>query len=260
VPEYIFSYKGFSPTLHRLALLTGEKTSFKISRRFFDATIFCELPGNNLLFTGGVDLNCWTKRDCWNLNVTKEFSVVNKAPMLSARAGHCLVYFQGCVLAIGGLNTSKQIDNCERYLCSDNRWEPFDPLPRACGLMCAAVIEEANRVFVIGGSSFRGESYDFIQRLRLDELTWDLLEVKLPVPKQKIASFKVDEASIFVVLNKDLYEFKPGANSIVKLKQLSAYVEAYCGPNYFSNGVLYTSNTHGSPLQYSIGSLEIANA
>jgi hypothetical protein len=90
--------------------------------------------------------------------------------MHTARHSHAAVYHSQYVYVLGYIC-------CERYSCAGRRWEELPALPVASEGMSAVQVE--NSLYALGGN--RAGSYlDTVQKLSLDSLTWELMQLKLP--------------------------------------------------------------------------------
>eukprot|EP00359_Climacostomum_virens_P008217 CAMPEP_0204903850 /NCGR_PEP_ID=MMETSP1397-20131031/4519_1 /ASSEMBLY_ACC=CAM_ASM_000891 /TAXON_ID=49980 /ORGANISM="Climacostomum Climacostomum virens, Strain Stock W-24" /LENGTH=158 /DNA_ID=CAMNT_0052072555 /DNA_START=211 /DNA_END=684 /DNA_ORIENTATION=+ len=158
--------------------------------------------------------------------------------MLRERANHAVTYHDNYLYSIGGYDSSFYLRDCERFDVTLEKWEAFEPLPRACFCSSVIALEEPRCLYALGGG-IDLHGIDLIQRLKLDELRWDILELKLPDPSSYVACFKLDESQVYFVIDTNLYCFTPRANSIKSVKALSEVISSFNGPSYYSNGVLY---------------------
>jgi hypothetical protein len=95
--------------------------------------------------------------------------------MPTARSGHAAVYHWDHVYVLGGYNLTR-LAQCERYVCAQSRWQLLPPLPRPCSATNTVVLE--NSLYALGG--YADASIDMVQRLSLDRLTWELMQLRLP--------------------------------------------------------------------------------
>jgi hypothetical protein len=100
--------------------------------------------GGSLLITGGSREKDATNdlREVVRIDTRREFAVSKQPPMLSARHSHAAVYHTPHLYVLGGVNGSA-LSECERYVCTEKRWEALPPLPRACSLMSGVVVESS---------------------------------------------------------------------------------------------------------------------
>jgi hypothetical protein len=147
VPTFIYSNEYDSDQLHRTNLVTGVHSSHRVpSYRFKYGCCWSEVPGGSLLITGGA----WPAvREVVRINTRREFAVSHCAPMLTPRREHAAVYHSPLLYILGGGNDRSNLRECERYVCSENRWEALPPLPRACSGMSGVVVESC--LFALGG-------------------------------------------------------------------------------------------------------------
>jgi hypothetical protein len=127
---------------------------------------FCrwsELPGGSLLITGG---SYPAVREVVKIDTLREYAVCSQPPMHTARSHHAAVYHSQYLYVLG-------FWECERYSCAESRWEELPVLPVAGDFMSAVEVE--NCVYALGG-----QYRDTVQKLSLDSLTWELMQLKLP--------------------------------------------------------------------------------
>jgi hypothetical protein len=96
--------------------------------------------------------------------------------------------------------------------------------------MSAVVL--ANSLYALGGFAHQ-KSLDTVQRLTLDSLTWELMQLKLPQVASHFPCFKTD-TQVCLVIDKTLYSFSPLL--VKRIKTL-----AYMGrpTSYYSRVSLY---------------------
>jgi hypothetical protein len=172
VPTFIYSYKYNTEQLHRTSLVTGEHSNHPVpSYTFKDGCCVSDLPGGSLLITGGgypVAVREVVRID----TRSREFAVSHCASMLTPRSIHAAVYHTPHLYILGGRNDS-YLSECERYVCAENRWETLPPLPKACTHMSGVVVESC--LYALGGND--GSALDLVQKLSLENLTWELVGV-----------------------------------------------------------------------------------
>jgi hypothetical protein len=140
VPTFIYSYRHNTDQLHRTSLVTGEHSSHRVKSYTFK--YYCnwsEVPGGNLLITGGLDEGFSPVREVVRIDTRREFAVSHCTPMLTPRRGHAAVYHTPHLYILGGWNDS-YLSECERYVCAEKRWEALPPLPRACSATSVVVV------------------------------------------------------------------------------------------------------------------------
>jgi hypothetical protein len=223
-PHHTFLYSCSMSQLHRVNLLTGEQSSHEVPHyQFKGACRWSELPGGSLLITGG-KVDSTSVRDVVRVDVGT-FAVSPQPPMHTARYGHAAVYHSQYVYVLG-------FSKCERYSCAESRWEVLPALPLACYHMSGVEVE--NSVYALGGYSYRGEYLDSIQKLSLDSLTWELMQLKLPQVALSFPCFK-RETQVYLVIEKTLYSFTP--LEVKAVKTLDTHI--FCNSSYYSRGTLY---------------------
>jgi hypothetical protein len=107
-------------------------------------------------------------------------------------------------------------------------------------------------LYALGGHD--GSSYlDLVQKLSLDSLTWELMQLRLPHTGSHIPCFKVRDSEVYLVVNATLYSFT--GLEVRPLKTLTNFICDLIGASYYRNGTLYYSNDYGAVLSQEIGSL-----
>jgi hypothetical protein len=136
---------------------------------------------------------------------------------------------------MGGSNdVMMKLRECERYICSEDRWEVLGPLPKGCSILSGATLEMS--LYIIGGIERFPRSLDIIQKL-----TWEVLQVKLPSPDFGLTCFKVGRrpTQIYFIMNKQLYALQPQANQIRQVKAIEKEGIERCKLSYYTQGMLY---------------------
>jgi hypothetical protein len=171
-PTFFYSCEHNTNQLHRVNLLTGEQSKYKVPRYQFKG--YCrwsELPGGSLLITGGGD-----SRDVVKIDTLREYAASSQPPMHTARRSHAAVYHSQYVYVLGG-HGGVYLSECERYVCAESRWEVLAALPVPGGYMSA--VELHNSLYALGGIQGMRD-LDTVQKLSLDSLTWQVMQLKLP--------------------------------------------------------------------------------
>jgi hypothetical protein len=244
-PSYIYSYKRDTDQLHRTNLVTGEQSSHRVpSYQFKSGCCWSEVGG--LLITGG---GCYAVREVVRIDSVREFAVVQHPPMLTPRAWHAAVYHSQRLYLLGGLKGSSILRDCERYVIAENRWEPLPSLPRACCNTSGVVVERS--LYALGGSD--GLHLDLVQKLCLESLTWEVLQLRLPHAGYGIPCFKLRGTEVYLVVNKTLCSFT--ALEVRPLKRLTEDMHSWCGGSYCHRGTLYCFSDSGVVRSHEIGSL-----
>jgi hypothetical protein len=201
--RHFFRCRAGTSQLHKTLLDSGKQLYLQVPLFQFEyGCSWCEVPGGALLITGGGQSHALT-----SIDVQRELAVTTKPPMQTARFQHCSVYYADCLYVLGGYSHRKYLRRCERYVCTEKRWEAIPMLPRACE--CMSAVETAQSLYVFGGRGNDTEALDLIQKLSLVRLTWEVLEVKLPQPCFDIACFKLRSEEVYFVIDRKLYNFQP---------------------------------------------------
>jgi hypothetical protein len=150
--------------------------------------------------------------------------------MLTARSEHAAVYHQHCLYVLGGNSERGPLRESERYVS-------------------AVVLERS--LYALGGGA--DQALDLIQKLRIEDLTWEIIELRLPQAGRNIALFKHRDCEVYLVIDKTLYSFTP--LQLLPLKTLPTTIKSYGGPSYYSLGTLYCSSIDGPLNRLEVGSL-----
>jgi hypothetical protein len=219
--------------LHKVNLLTGEQSYYAVPNYDFNRLCsWSELPGGSLLITGGFP----AVREVVKIDTLREWAVCSLPPMHTARYFHAAVYHSLYLYILGGYNV-RALSECERYVCAGSRWEVLPALPVACGHMSAVELESS--VYALGG--WDGSSdLDTVQKLSLDSLTWELMQLKLPQAASDLPCFKTD-TQVYLVIEKSLYCFTP--QQVKPIKAVPRSIRCYS--SYYSRGTLYYVNGEG---------------
>jgi hypothetical protein len=169
--------------------------------------------------------------------------------MLTPRRVHAAVYHTPHFYILGGQRVSRCLSECERYVCAENRWEALPPLPRACSGTSGVVVE--NSLYALGG--YDGSYLDLVQKLSLENLTWELMQFRLPFAGYGLPCFKLRDTEVYLVVNQTLCSFTPF--EIRLLKTLTEDIRSWYGASYYCRGTLYCSSYEGAVRSLEIGSL-----
>jgi hypothetical protein len=232
-PQFIYCC-GTSKLL-RANLLTGEQSKHEVPHyRFKDDCRWSELPGGSLLITGG------GVRDVLKIDTLREYAASSQPPMHTARADHAAVYHSQYVYVLGGYGDGI-LSECERYVCAEIRWEVLAALPLAVYGM--STIELHNSLYALGGYDGSWNNLDSIQKLSLDSLTWQLMQLKLPQAACFFPCFKKD-SEVYLVIEKTLYSFTP-----LEVKPLKILPEdIVCSSSYYNRDTLFYERRSGIGL------------
>jgi hypothetical protein len=243
LPTFIYSYKAGNDQLHRTSLVSGEQSSHQVlSYTFRSGCCWSEVPGGSLLITGGVGSRKVVRIDVGT------FEVSPLRNMITARGNHAAVYHTPHLYVLGG-NNGSALSECERYVCAENRWKALPPLPRACTYTSGVVVEIS--LYALGG--YDGSSLDLVQKLSLQSLTWELMQLRLPHADFVIPCFKLRDTEVYLVVKKILCSFT--GLEVRPLKTLTESITSWYGASYYRRGTLYCSGDSGAVRSYEIGSL-----
>jgi hypothetical protein len=83
-----------------------------------------------------------------------------------------------------------------------------EPMGRAaCSLLCYECSRTGQQSLCSWGSAYKGD-LDTVQRLNLDSLTWQPMQLKLPQADYWFPCFQIDP-QMYLVIEKALYSFTP---------------------------------------------------
>jgi hypothetical protein len=249
LPAFIYSYNRDTDQLHRTSLVTGEQSTLRLPSYTFKASCYwSEVPGGSLLITGGGNFNA--ESEVVRIDTRREFAVSEQPPMLTPRRDHAAVYHSQHLYVLGGADGHKWLSKCERFVCEENRWEVLPLLPKACCLTSGVVVESS--LYALGG--LRGiAGLDLVQKLSLESLTWELMQLRLPYPNGAISCFKLRDNEVYLVNNSALCSFT--SLQVRPLKTLTNHINSWNGASYYRSGTLYCSNQWGAVQSQEIGSL-----
>jgi hypothetical protein len=97
------------------------------------------------------------------------------------------MYHSQYVNVFAGLNV-RYLKEGERYSCTESPWEVLPSLSVTGAAMSA--VEMENNVCALGGYNVR--ALDTVQKLSLDSLPWELMQLKLPQADCYFPCFKTD--------------------------------------------------------------------
>jgi hypothetical protein len=199
-PFFYYS-ESWCTSLQRVNLLTGETSRHTLSSGFEGDSVLSELPDGILIITGGDESDSVLKID-----TLRDFECSYLPCMHSRRASHSAVYHSQYLYVLGGyMRGVGRLSECERYDCAESRWEVLPNFPVAVVGLSAVVLE--NSLYALGGGA-DGAGRDDVYQLSLDSLTWNLMQVKLPLISFEIACFKT-ETQVLLAIEKTLYSFTP---------------------------------------------------
>jgi hypothetical protein len=96
-----------------------------------------------------------------------------------------------------------------------------------------------------------GDEIDLIQKLSLQRLTWELMQLRLPQVGDSIACFKLSNTEVYFLIDKTIYSFQ----TLRPVKTLPEGSMSHDGPSYYSRGSLYCSSYVGAARRLEIGSI-----
>mmetsp|Transcript_29017 Transcript_29017/g.51900 ORF Transcript_29017/g.51900 Transcript_29017/m.51900 type:complete len:345 (-) Transcript_29017:88-1122(-) len=240
-PKYIFSYAMCPSSLFKTHMQTGQVTEIPVGGYpFMYGTVWCEMPGGLLIFTGGIRLDN-AAQDAKSYDSTREYARIRQPFMLSARALHGNAHHDGCLYVIGGdQGKGSAIRECERLIMDGYFWEDLPPLPKAVHGSSVVVLKATESLFAFGGT-YKKQKLDLIQRLSLSRLEWDILPLRLPKPACDIACFVKGNSKIEFVIEGSLYSLNGKTESMKLLKKLDKQYVSIRGPTYYYGGLIYCS-------------------
>jgi hypothetical protein len=227
-PQFIYCYSDYE--LMRTNLDTEVRSSHIIPNyMFYEQCRVSEMPGGSLLLTEG-----WngrnSVREVDKIDTLREIAVSSQPPMHTARCTHAAVHHSQYLYVLGGYSPDSDLKECERYVCTESRWEGIPALPIACFAMSAVVLD--NCLYALGGMG--DDDLDTVQKLSLDSLTWELMELKLPLAASDFPCFKSD-TQVYLLINKTLYSFTP-----LQDKPIKTVSESFSScTSYYNRGTLY---------------------
>jgi hypothetical protein len=246
--SFIYSCKDSTDQLYSTNLVTGEHSCHRVpSYQFKHRSCWSEVPGGSLLITGG---GFPAVREVVRIDTRREFAVSSRPYMLTPRKEHAAVYHAQHLYVLGGWSGSRCLSECERYVCAENRWQTLPPLPTVCGNTSGVGVESS--VYALGGSN-GSSSLDLVQRLSLESLTWELMQLRLPYTGSGIPCFKRRDTEVYLVVNKTLCSFT--ALQVLPLKTLTESIQSRYGVSYYHGGTLYCSSSEGAVRSHEVGSL-----
>jgi hypothetical protein len=105
--------------------------------------------------------------------------------MLTPKKLHAAVYNTPHLYILGGWNI-RYLRECERCVCAENRWEALPPLPTAYTHEWSSGREHS-----LCTRGYDGSALDLVQKLSLENLTWELMQFTLPFAGCGIQCFKL---------------------------------------------------------------------
>jgi hypothetical protein len=247
LPTFIYSYNKNTDQLHRTNLATGRQTTHQVpAYKFKQGCCWSEVPGGNLIITGGVYPAAVSEVVTIDVGT---FEVFPRPHMHTPRTYHAAVYHTRYLYVLGGLNGGRDLNECERYVCAADRWEALPPLPKACMNTSGVVLERS--LYALGGNA--GGDLDLVQRFSLESLTWELMQLRLPHASRGISCFKVRDTEVYLVVNNTLCSFT--ARQVLSLKFLAKGIRSWYGASYYRRGTLYCSSETGAVRSLEMGSL-----
>jgi len=249
-PQYFYSYTSHSTSLFRTTLSTGRTMEERVrNHRFKAGSVWCEVPGGDICFTGGLDVYDNSVNEAVRVS-GNSLEVTQMAGMLRGRAYHGSVYDDNYLYAIG---STALVGECERLVVSEDRWEALPRLPRGLVNLSVIVMKKTQCLYALGGRCSR--ALDLIQRLSLRRLEWDTQSLRLPSSAFGIACFKQDESKVWFVEYGELYCLNAENECAITLIKEVGRIQSFFGPSYYYRGYLYCSNSGGAAYRTEIGQL-----
>jgi hypothetical protein len=232
-PTFLYCCKEQTNQLHRVNLLTGEQSCHEVPITGFRyGCRWSELPGGSLLITGGYPGGS----EVVKIDTLREYAVSSQPPMHTGRRYHASVYNSQYLYVLGGNIEGRYLKMCERYSCAESRWDVLPALPVGGYDISTVVIN--NSLYALGGRTTTERGLDTVQKLSLDSLTWELMQLKLPQAALSCPCFKTDTKA-YLVIGDILFSF-----NLVQFKPIKSLpFPLYCSSSYFSRGTLYSATS-----------------
>jgi hypothetical protein len=110
-----------------------------------------------------------------------------------------------------------------------------------------------NSLYALGGRTESEAYLDLVQKLSLESLTWELMQLRLPYAACGIPCFKLRDTEVYLVVNNTLCSFT--GLEVRPLKTLTKGIYSLFGASYYRRGTLYCSYDDGAVHSLEIGSL-----
>lgn len=151
---------------------SGEVTSITLntSKLFKPGGAWCELPGQNLVYTGGNQAQA--SNEVYLIDPSTS-SLTQLPSMYMARAFHSVVYYEGSVYVFGGCNGNTRLKTCEKLDLSKGNWMYLSNMHEARSHFTIAVVGD---MFYLGG----GIGSNSLETFEPKSLTFRKLIVTLP--------------------------------------------------------------------------------
>jgi hypothetical protein len=104
------------------------------------------------------------------------------------------------------------------------RWEALSPLRRACCNAIGVVVDSS--LYALEGYDIEKE-LDLVQKLSLESITWELMQLRLPYAGRSIPCFKLNNTEVYLVVNNTLCSFN--ALEVRSLKRLAENMHSLFG-------------------------------
>jgi hypothetical protein len=101
-----------------------------------------------------------------------------------------------------------------------------------------SAVELHNSLYALGGNNKKT-----VQKLSLDSLTWEFMQLELPKATSYFPCFKKD-TEVYLMIKRTLYLFTP--IEVKPIKTLQA--DIWCSSSYYSRGTLYYDCGRGIKL------------
>mmetsp|Transcript_25024 Transcript_25024/g.43925 ORF Transcript_25024/g.43925 Transcript_25024/m.43925 type:complete len:384 (+) Transcript_25024:49-1200(+) len=253
-PRYIYNLKRSYMDFYSMRVSTGQVYQYRLRLPTGNPTsVMTELPGGAIAITGGsTNLSYELLKDAFIFEAWRDFAHIKLPSMFNSREEHGATFYRGYLYCIGGSKTYMK-NECERLNLAEKRWEMLKPYPKPCKGMSLVALESPKCLYVLGGESSEGSN--FIQRLHLDSLKWDVMTLKLPRSQKNLTSFKLNESEAYIFYAEELFLFKPSLNSITHVRSFNYYVKSFAGNHHFIKDTLYCAFAEGTFKTFKIGSL-----
>jgi hypothetical protein len=247
-PQYFYGYfkQGL---LYRISLLNEKRSSYQLpGYEFRGICQLNELPDGSLVITGGSS-GATATSEVEKIDTLREFALSSLPPMHTPRYCHAAVVHYQYLYVLAGWNAIP-LRRCERYVWAESRWEDLPELPVAGSNMSAVVLD--NSLYALGGSTAAFIQLDTVQKLSLDSLTWELMDLKLPFEACSFPCFKI-ETQVFLQINWALYSFTPLEFKKIKTLDIDDIYSSLA--SCYGRGILYYTATMNGMHSIQLGEL-----
>ena len=247
----------------RIPLETDSRSNegFDGTLRYSSSCFIPPCPDERIIVTGG----CYSTNN-FPANHVTEFTIKTikhprkKKPMLLKRYGHCSVYLNSLLYAIGGF-AHKDLPNeppvtlnaCERMTVNaEKTWNHISSMcePRA---FMSCVCFNSQYIYVFGGM----QDYNILESVeKYDSIsdTWSIMYFSLPKPLAKLGICLLTDDTILIVggMSKD---FEPSNETYLLTFSTMQWIkkQSLSAPRLTSSGLFCTEDFYDNKFVYAIG-------